>query len=138
MSPLIPLSEAIMPHAIIRGANGRRHEVNFDDGPVRVEIHPSEETVEISMWRLTSRRSPRGVGASPFSTFPVTCSAKPPPQPRDGPRILVLQLDVISDFGTYAGPEFGAFIPKADGCPRTNPTPFQNGAPELMERSTAP
>jgi hypothetical protein len=47
MSPLIPLSEAIMPHAIIRGANGRRHEVNFDDGPVRVEIHSSEETVEI-------------------------------------------------------------------------------------------
>ena len=36
-----------MPHAIIRGANGRRREVNFDDGPVRVEIHPSEETVEI-------------------------------------------------------------------------------------------
>ena len=36
-----------MPHAIIRGANGRRHEVNFDDGPVRVEIHWSEETVEI-------------------------------------------------------------------------------------------
>jgi len=47
MSPLIPLREAIMPHAIIRGANGRRHEVNFDDGPVRVEIHWSEETVEI-------------------------------------------------------------------------------------------
>ena len=36
-----------MPHAIIRGANGRRHEVNFDDEPVRVEIHSSEESVEI-------------------------------------------------------------------------------------------
>jgi hypothetical protein len=36
-----------MSHAIIRGATGRRHEVNFGDGPVRVEIHPSEETVEI-------------------------------------------------------------------------------------------
>jgi len=47
MSPLIPLERGDMPHAIIRGANGRRHEVNFDDEPVRVEIHSSEETVEI-------------------------------------------------------------------------------------------
>jgi hypothetical protein len=36
-----------MPHAIIRGANGRRHEIDFGDEPVRVEIHSSEETVEI-------------------------------------------------------------------------------------------
>jgi hypothetical protein len=36
-----------MPHAIIRGKNGRRHEVDFDDEAVRVEIHSSEETVEI-------------------------------------------------------------------------------------------
>src|ERR1700731_4713201 len=36
-----------MPHAIIRGANGRRHEVDFGDVSVRVEIYPSEETVEI-------------------------------------------------------------------------------------------
>ena len=36
-----------MPHAIIRGENGRRHEVEFGDAPVRVEIYPSEETVEI-------------------------------------------------------------------------------------------
>jgi len=36
-----------MPHAIIRGGNGRRHEVDFGDAPVRVEIHSSEETVEI-------------------------------------------------------------------------------------------
>jgi hypothetical protein len=35
-----------MPHAIIRGKNGRRHEVDFGDD-VRVEIHSSEETVEI-------------------------------------------------------------------------------------------
>jgi hypothetical protein len=41
------LSETIMPHAIIRGANGRRHEVDFGDAPVRVEIYASEETVEI-------------------------------------------------------------------------------------------
>lgn len=36
-----------MPHAIIRGENGRRHEVDFGDEPVRVEIYASEETVEI-------------------------------------------------------------------------------------------
>ena len=36
-----------MSHAIIRGKNGRRHEVNFGDEAVRVEIHASEETVEI-------------------------------------------------------------------------------------------
>ena len=36
-----------MPHAIIRGENGRRHEVDFGDAPVRVEIYHSDETVEI-------------------------------------------------------------------------------------------
>ena len=36
-----------MPHAIIRGANGRRHEVDFGDAPIRVEIYASEETLEI-------------------------------------------------------------------------------------------
>jgi len=36
-----------MPHAIIRGRNGRRHEVDFGDAPVRVRISSSEETVEI-------------------------------------------------------------------------------------------
>ena len=36
-----------MPHAIIRGVNGRRHEVDFGDAVVRVEIHASDETVEI-------------------------------------------------------------------------------------------
>jgi hypothetical protein len=46
-----------MPHAIIRGANGRRHEVDFGDAPVRVEIYASEETVEIF------------IGAD-FETFP--------------------------------------------------------------------
>jgi hypothetical protein len=36
-----------MSHAIIRGKNGRRHEVDFGDSPVRVEIYASDETVEI-------------------------------------------------------------------------------------------
>jgi hypothetical protein len=34
-------------HAIIRGSNGRRYEVDFGDDPVRVEIHSSGDTVEI-------------------------------------------------------------------------------------------
>ncbi len=36
-----------MPHAIIRGKNGRRYEVDFGDSPVRVEVYASEESVEI-------------------------------------------------------------------------------------------
>ena len=36
-----------MPHAIIRGANGRRHQVDLATSPVRVEIYSSEETIEI-------------------------------------------------------------------------------------------
>ena len=36
-----------MPHAIIRGRDGRRHEVDLGDDPVQVEIHSSEQTIEI-------------------------------------------------------------------------------------------
>jgi hypothetical protein len=36
-----------MSHAIIRGKSGRRHEVDFGDAPIRVEVHASGETVEI-------------------------------------------------------------------------------------------
>jgi hypothetical protein len=36
-----------MTHAIIRGKNGRRREVDFGDSPVRVEVYASEETIEI-------------------------------------------------------------------------------------------
>ena len=36
-----------MAHAIIRGKNGRRYEVDFGDSPVRVEVYASEETIEI-------------------------------------------------------------------------------------------
>jgi hypothetical protein len=36
-----------MPHAIVRGKDRRRHEVDFGDAPVRVKISSSEETVEI-------------------------------------------------------------------------------------------
>ena len=36
-----------MPHAIIRGANGRRHEVDFEDAEVTIEVFSGETTVEI-------------------------------------------------------------------------------------------
>jgi hypothetical protein len=36
-----------MPHAIILGQNGRRHEVDFGNAPLRVEIYASDETIEI-------------------------------------------------------------------------------------------
>ena len=36
-----------MAYAIIRGGNGRRHEVDFEDAPVRVEVHASDEIIEI-------------------------------------------------------------------------------------------
>jgi hypothetical protein len=62
-----------MPHAIIRGANGRRHEVDFGDPPVRVEIHASEETVEV----FVEADFRRGVGASPFAAVTATCLMKP-------------------------------------------------------------
>jgi hypothetical protein len=39
--------DTVMSYGIIRGQNGRRHEVDFGDAPIRVEIHASEETVEI-------------------------------------------------------------------------------------------
>jgi hypothetical protein len=36
-----------MSHAIIRGKSGRRHEVDFDESPIRVEVYASGETIEI-------------------------------------------------------------------------------------------
>src|SRR5216683_1635209 len=42
-----PWRTAHMPHAIIRGGNGRRHEVDFEDAEIRIEVYSSDETVEI-------------------------------------------------------------------------------------------
>ena len=38
-----------MAHAIIRGANGRRHEVNFEGMEITVEVFFGNETVEIAI-----------------------------------------------------------------------------------------
>jgi len=36
-----------MPHAIIRAGNGRRHEVDFEDAEIRIEVYSGDEAVEI-------------------------------------------------------------------------------------------
>ena len=36
-----------MAHVIIRGENGRRHEVDFGDAAITVEFHASDEQVEL-------------------------------------------------------------------------------------------
>lgn len=38
-----------MAHAIIRGANGRRHEVDFEGARIMVEIFFGDDTVEIAV-----------------------------------------------------------------------------------------
>ena len=38
-----------MAHAIIRGANHRRHDVDFEGASITVEIFFSEDTVEIAV-----------------------------------------------------------------------------------------
>ena len=38
-----------MTHAIIRGANGRRHEVDFEGAEIQVEIFFGDAAVEISV-----------------------------------------------------------------------------------------
>lgn len=35
--------------AIVRGANGRRHEVDFGDDPVVVDVAMSDETIQVTM-----------------------------------------------------------------------------------------
>ena len=36
-----------MAHAILRGKNNRRYEVDFGVSPLRVEVHATDETVEL-------------------------------------------------------------------------------------------
>jgi hypothetical protein len=56
-------------HAIIRGKNGRRHEVDFGDSPVRVAVHASEETVEIFVVAVIDD----DLGRSGSGTIPARC-----------------------------------------------------------------
>jgi len=36
-----------MSHVILRGKNGRRHDVSFEDDNIQVELYASAETVEL-------------------------------------------------------------------------------------------
>jgi len=36
-----------MAHAILRGGNGRRHEVDFEDAELSIEVYAGETTIEI-------------------------------------------------------------------------------------------
>ncbi len=64
-----------MTHAIIRGKNGRRHEVDFEDSPVQVEVYASDETIEILV-EADTETMPRSVGASRYLTYLANSSAK--------------------------------------------------------------
>ena len=91
-----------MPHAIIRGVNGRRHEVDFGDAPVRVEIYASEETVEIFI-EADSETFPEERRRFALLNIPrhlFSCLAKLPPQRRDVPQNLSFILDMMSNFAT--------------------------------------
>ena len=65
----------MIPYAIIRGANGRRHEVDFGDATFRVEIHTKEDVVEIFLG-ADFQKFPEDGGVSPLLTFAATCLAK--------------------------------------------------------------
>jgi hypothetical protein len=38
-----------MSHVIIRGENGRRHEVDFGDAEITVSLHASAKTIELEI-----------------------------------------------------------------------------------------
>ena len=84
-----------MPYAIIRRKNGRRHEVDFGDEAVRVEIHSSEETVEIFI-EADFETLPEGRRRFAILTFRGTCLARPPQRRRVAPRSPLLR-----DFGNF-------------------------------------
>jgi hypothetical protein len=91
-----------MPYAIIRGKNGRRHEVDFGDEAVRVEIYSSEETVEIFI-EADFETLPEGRRRFAILNIFATYLVKPPPQRRG-----VLQTRPPRDFGTLADSNRGA------------------------------
>jgi hypothetical protein len=74
-----------MPHAIIRGKNGRRDEVDLGNAPVRVEIYSSEETVETFI-EADFEALPEERRRFALINIPPTFSARRPPQGRNGPQ----------------------------------------------------
>jgi len=86
-----------MPHAIIRGGNGRRHEVDFGNEAVRVEIHASEETVEIfieaDFETLPEQRPKSGPAGSCSREYP--CRS----------RRLMEQIEAVESFLSIPEPD---------------------------------
>ena len=58
-----------MSFAIIRGGNGRRHEVDFGDDPVRLDVSIGEATVQIS---VEATDDPGPSGGRRFATLAET------------------------------------------------------------------
>jgi len=48
-----------MPYALMRGENGRRHEVDFENARVRVEVYSSDKVVEIVVEEAETPRDGR-------------------------------------------------------------------------------
>lgn len=45
-----------MPHVIIRGNNGRRHEVDFEEAEITVEVFANDQNVELVIEALDEGR----------------------------------------------------------------------------------
>jgi hypothetical protein len=95
------LHEAAMPHAIIRGENGRRHEVAFGDVPVRVEIYNSDETVEIFI-EADFETLPEERRRFALLNIPATCSAKHCRNRATGREPLSCILEKMREISTAA------------------------------------
>ena len=64
-----PWSTAHMPQAIIRAGNGRRHEVDFEDAEIRIEVYSSDETVEILVEAQSTTSRLRIAASLRYSTY---------------------------------------------------------------------
>ena len=71
-----------MSFAIIRGKSGRRHEVDFEEDALRVEVHASDETIEIFV-EADTNELPEERRRFALITSLVTCSAKLLPGPQN-------------------------------------------------------
>ena len=103
--PELPLSETKCPTPLFAERTDDDTRSISATRPFVSRFMPAMRPSRFSSRRI-SRRSRRNVGASPFSTFPAICLAKPPPQRRDAgdpPSIL----GVTSDVGTMADSRSG-------------------------------
>jgi len=89
--------------AILRGANGRRHEVDFKDDPVFVDVSMSAATVQITMIAADRAILPKAASS------PLLCHAmrSPPPWPLQPP---VPSPTASPDCGSSAMNEFWSLI----------------------------